>query len=528
MPKYLDNFYTVYSSDQAADESKEPLQSVTTQPSHPLSTALVQSIYDKAYCDGITSTFLHRAANLLNSNPITSTMVFIFATGAIALSSRITSPSKVKTILGSLKPALQQQQQQQVARKQIRLFGTTLPSFTNSSTAPSAPGPHHGNEGSELVQPKANEYDKLFEKFRQDLLVAQDQADIIEDENGSKSIACKVSTNGTDPVKFSSHFDANSLVDAIQYLMEQKDKGFEGGSVTFESVGSNTSIPSTYYAEDSTTAPVTTSAVDAEHQKMIDEQNAQTPSQVMATEEVWSEVRFEIVSFEDIAGSDDGKYMHVDLWHTGSPDDTKSMKILASTKDGRPTIIYHNGLLFDVVETDDQGIWRFENLALDLFKTMEMSRLKKGELYRPPSSDTSGSLLDPALIDMQLHMERENNIHLFRGPVPEIDNHDLIEAIERGDRIEFWLDHKIGKTMDLRGGGRNELWTVRCANYSLYGEPEWFEVNAVVQFYGLPIGIIIDEHDQYVVDVRQGDQGQYLIKGQEEKEDSAQAEWESI
>ncbi|WVW82620.1 hypothetical protein I302_104631 [Kwoniella bestiolae CBS 10118] len=533
MPKYLESFgESLYPSSVDEDEQaqnqpqSDPPQQAQPQPepnphpTHPLSQALFQAIYNKGHHDGSSSTLLHRISNYITAHPIPSTtMVLLVTSGGYALSASTRTPNATKRFLvdsaSNKSPSM-------------RMLSTTPSSMARRPPYSSSPSGPSGTE------PSAQEYKEAFAKLREDLHAAQEL--LTTEDNIGTQLDGKVDvkdginrSGGTKPVMLSDALlellGRQGLQPGEKVVFDMNTKGEwsepEIVDATEESAeGEDSSIPSTYLSNAGKT-----DSSEGLTQDEVDEINAQTPSSPMADPAVWSKVRFSIVEWGEASHWDDGHYtgpgtLTIKMWNDEGTISNR-MTVLTSFEEGIPVSIYRNGLMFEIDETPEdlpsgEPIWKFERLLKDVKKDIEMKGLDEGELYSPTSSSRE-DLDEPTFFDNIILSNREANSHIFKDPVPPTKPEDLIRAIENDQRVEFWLDEKMGYARAVGESGKVEMWKVRVGVYELYDTPTWSELHGVVYFNGPPLSITIDRESEYSVDLFPGNEGQWVVKGQEEE-----------
>ncbi|OCF54361.1 hypothetical protein L486_08275 [Kwoniella mangroviensis CBS 10435] len=536
MPKYLESFGdTLYLSNeeeqQAELQQHQPqLPSKSTPLStHPLAQALFQSIYNKGFVDGASSTIFQSLSTYFTSHPIlTTTMVLLIGSGSIALSARRgTGINPTKRLLFDAGSNLSR------STREAKSFGTSLPTLARTPPFSSPSASSGGLAG--------GEYDKALDKLREDIHAARDLFDKGEKEESKVDIGTQLEgkVDVRDGKDRSSGLDGRTMLDAMSQMLAQIGEIGEGKKIIMDlspdgkwsdpkivdSTRSDpeiddSSIPSTYLP--SSKGPgLPEEGCTPEDVKKI---NAETLSSPMANSETWTKARFAIIGWGEEEVWNGTGNLTIKFWDSVNPDQVFNDKMIVRTlfKEGIPEAIYHNGLLFQIEETPEdldsgEPIWKFEKLLVDVKKVVEMGELQNDELYNPSiASDPEEDLNEPTMFDELIANDRSTNAHIFRDAVPTIEPKHLIKAVENDQRVEFWLDEKLGDAKAVGGSGKIELWKVRVGIYELYDKPAWSELEALVYFNGPPMKIAIDPETGYSVDLFPGDDGQYVVNGQGE------------
>ncbi|WVQ61900.1 uncharacterized protein L199_000033 [Kwoniella botswanensis] len=537
MPKYLESFgdhlYFSNEEEQQAelrqDKPQLPSESEpkpTSHPTHPLTKALFQSIYNKGYTDGASSTFLQSLSTYFTSHPIlTTTMVLLIGSGSIALSARrgtgINTTKRFLFDAGS-------NSSRSAKTTGSRSFGTSLTALARTPPYSSAPPGAIAGAG--------GEHDKALDNLREDIHAAQEL--FAKEEEAKVDIGTQLEgkvdvRDGTDR---SSGSDSQTIMDALSQMLGQVGEGKKividlspdgnwSGPKIVDSTSTaseidDSSIPSTYLSSSDGSGIPGEGFTPEEVQKI----NADTPSSPMAEIETWTKARFAIIGWGEEEVWNGTGNLTIKFWDAENPDQVINDKMIVRTlfKEGIPEAIYHNGLLFQIEETPEdldsgESIWKFEKLLVDVKKVVEMGELQNDEVYNPSlASDPEEDLNELTMFDEMIANDRATNAHIFKDPVPIIEPKHLIKAVENGQRVEFWLDEKLGDARAVGDSGKIELWKVRVGIYELYDKPTWSELEGLVYFNGPPMKIAIEPETGYSVDLFPGDDGQYVVKGQEE------------
>ncbi|WWC99970.1 hypothetical protein V866_006879 [Kwoniella sp. B9012] len=532
MPKYLESFGdTLYLSNEEEQQDQHHLPSEhqpkpTPHPTHPLTKALFQSIYNKGFIDGASSTFLQSLSTYFTSHPIlTTTMVLLIGSGSIALSARRgTGINPTKRLLfdaGS-------NSSRSTRTTRLRSFGTSLTALARTPPCSSTPPGAIAGAG--------GEYDKALDKLREDIHAAQELFANEEEAKVDIGTQLEGKVDVRDGKDRSSGSDSQTIMDALSQMLGQVGEGEkividlspDGNwsdpkivdSTSTASEIDDSSIPSTYLSSSDGSGIPEESFTPEEVQKI----NAETPSSPMAKTETWTKARFAIIGWGEEEVWNGTGNLTIKFWEAGNPDQLINDKMIVRTlfSEGIPEAIYHNGLLFQIEETPEdldsgEPIWKFEKLLVDVKKVVEMGELQNDEVYNPSlASDPEEDLNEPTMFDEMIANDRATNAHIFKDPVPIIEPKHLIGAVENGQRVEFWLDEKLGDARAVGESGKIELWKIRVGIYELYDKATWFELEGLVYFNGPPMKIAIDPETGYSVDLFPGDDGQYVVKGQEE------------
>ncbi|WWD09695.1 hypothetical protein V865_007823 [Kwoniella europaea PYCC6329] len=543
MPRYLESFGdTLYLSneeqhqaEQQQDKPRLPSDSEpkpTPHPTHPLTKALFQSIYNKGFIDGASSTFLQSLSTYCTSHPIlTTTMVLLIGSGSIALSARRgTGFNPTKRLLFDAGSNLSRSTRSTRSTREARSFGTSLTALAR--TPPSSSSPQGAIAGA------GGEYDKALDKLREDKHAAQDLFDKGEKEESKVDIGTQLEgkVDVRDGKDRSSGLDGQTIMDALSQMLGQIGEGEKivmdlspdgkwsdpkiVDSTSTASEIDDSSIPSTYLSSSDGSGTPEEGFTPEEVQKI----NAETPSSPMAETETWTKARFAIIGWGEEEVWNGTGNLTIKFWEAENPDQVINDKMIVRTlfKEGIPEAIYHNGLLFQIEETPEdldsgEPIWKFEKLLVDVKKAVEMGELQNDEVYNPSlASDPEEDLNELTMFDQMVANDRATNAHIFKDSVPIIEPNHLVKAVENDQRVEFWLDEKLGDAKAVGESGKIELWKIRVGIYELYDKPTWSELEGLVYFNGPPMKIAIDPETGYSVDIFPGDDGQYVVKGQEE------------
>ncbi|WWC58889.1 uncharacterized protein I303_101434 [Kwoniella dejecticola CBS 10117] len=506
-------------------------ESNTTQPTHPSSQALFQSIYNKGYFDGTQTSFstptqilqlltTHSTGIALAFSAVSFTSITMLA---LALSKRSPSTSgSLRSIGLASGGSVSAYAQGKGQFRQLRLFG-------NSATVRSSLGAHaHSSSGAAQGPLSPEEIETALEKLKEELLAAKEIFDAeAEAEESIGEQADKAPggfKNGQTQTQPGGN-DAEVLLNGLKTFFEHNEQGLTDGKklvmdffpdgtsemslqpkdVEMEELEhEDSAIPSTYLKGDTTNA-------DIDNFDNVDLGGASSP---MALRGLWEKVRFEPVSWDEHQGE-----VIMRLFVDGQPDETiqEELKVQAVFKDGVPTSITHQGLVFEVDATneclpDGAPIWKFSRLILDF-----AARLN--EIARDEEVNEAN------LIDQIIVSRREKNAHIFEASVVPTDLAALIDAIVQKQRVEFWLDEKIGKSVAVGAEGKKETWKVRVAMYDLYEEPQWSEMTATIHFLGFPTTITLpvgqamaSQRDPIPIPIVGCSDGQYVVSGQEGEE----------
>ncbi|WWC86529.1 uncharacterized protein L201_001406 [Kwoniella dendrophila CBS 6074] len=552
---YLQSVKTNSLPDQPSTESSASSNKLVGHSTYPLSQALVQSIYNKGYNEGIvssSSSVFNQLSTYISNNSTTSLiafgttiMVFLITGSSLLLTKRSGKNLLIdnsKKTFKHFRPLVLRDFNNSSIMLARRKPSTSLSSqFSKFSSELGLGAPADDetiekalNELRENLEKTAKDYHERNTSIGKDIEDRQIKfGDIIEDD------------------KF-----GQMLADSLNQLLENRKQEQETGILKSNKISFNlnpedtewkqvkpisakreaaledmediSSVPSTYLTE---SAKKTKSKADSNvDNNTIDEavqaeaeEKPEIDTGVMTRKEIWSKARFEVVDWQADKIENGVGEMTIKLWTDGKPEEAlPDLTVLAEYEDSEPVSIFHGGLEFAILETDQdteagESIWRFTELIKnhnqENAEENEVNEHSENEIEIPASQAEERSFFDELL-----YQNREKNQQLFEKPVPKVDVKELIKSIEKEEKFEFYFDEKIGNATLLKNGAKKEIWKIRLAIYTLYGEPKWSEIETLVHFKGFPTKFILDKESNYSVDIWPGSNGSWVVRGQEEEE----------
>ncbi|WVQ97291.1 hypothetical protein IAU59_004402 [Kwoniella sp. CBS 9459] len=228
----------------------------------------------------------------------------------------------------------------------------------------------------------------------------------------------------------------------------------------------------------------------------------------------WKEVRYQLQDFRGIGTMVRKEHAEgiwettgsVKLWKKGQGDNYIFDEATVTFKDGAVYSLTHKNVTYRISK-DQPGVL-LEVLADDSLKLVKDPSAKQLGLNDPTT---------PHMFDQVMFEARATNEEIYAIPAKRVEPSLVAEMINRGDRLDFWLNYALDVRRDIDEYKQERSWNVRVANFGLYAEPSWYSTDITVVYKTYPAEFRVTDDCVIPVDY---DDGKFQIRSDRDEADA--------